>query len=133
MKTKLLIFILCALNSQITLNAQTGPGGIGNSSTNRVWLDASTITQGNGSFVSTWNDKSGNGLTANTSYASSRPIFRTNQLNGFPALDFDGSGDHMKIQNVSGINSQPISWFIVGNFNTTVSMPHGYTPGRYGN
>ncbi len=119
MKTKLpLSTLICALLLQLNAIAQTGPGGIGNSATNRIWLDASTVSQGNGTAISAWADKSGNGLTTTSDYPLTRPIFRTNQLNGFPSIDFDGTNDFLKINNATGINTQAISWFIVGNFNS---------------
>ncbi len=103
------------------IKAQTGPGGIGNSTTNRIWLDASTISSSDGSFISAWTDKSGNGLTTTSDYSSTRPVFHTNQLNGFPSIEFDGTNDFLKISNATGINTQAISWFIVGNFNSLAS------------
>lgn len=111
---KLLILAL-AISPIANLKAQTGPGGIGNSATNRIWLDANTLALANGTACGSWTDRSGNAWTA-TSATTSRPIFRTNQLNGFPSLDFDGSNDYLAMSNVTGIDGQPITWFLVGNF-----------------
>ncbi|MFM6254192.1 MAG: hypothetical protein ACKPEQ_34470, partial [Dolichospermum sp.] len=57
-----------------------------------LWLDAadsSTITL-NGSTVSQWNDKSGNGRNAIQATATNQPAYTANGLNGKPVLTFDG-------------------------------------------
>ena len=64
---------------------QFDPRTLGNMS---LWLDAadaSTITL-NGSGVSQWNDKSGNGRNATQSTAAIQPTYTTNNLNGRPTL-----------------------------------------------
>lgn len=66
------------------------PKGIANLS---VWLDAndsSTITL-NGSTVSEWRDKSGNGRNAVQATAASQPVYSTGQVNGLPALTMDAA------------------------------------------
>ena len=75
---------------QIPLVAQTGPAGVGSSSSNKVWLDASSLTAlANGSMVSTWTDRSGNSWNAYQNSSSRRPTYVTNQLNGYPVIRFD--------------------------------------------
>ncbi|MFM6669887.1 MAG: hypothetical protein ACKPJO_07110 [Dolichospermum sp.] len=62
-----------------------------------LWLDAddaNTITL-NGSTVSQWNDKSGNGRNATQATASNQPTYTTNGLNGKPVLTFDGINDFL--------------------------------------
>ena len=48
------------------LTAQTGPGGVGNTSNNLLWLkaDAGTSTTVDGNRVSSWLDQSGNAMNA---------------------------------------------------------------------
>jgi methionine-rich copper-binding protein CopC len=61
-----------------------------------LWLDASdgsTITL-NGSTVSQWNDKSGNGRNATQGTAAYQPAYT---LNSLPVLTFDGANDYMSI------------------------------------
>jgi hypothetical protein len=61
-----------------------------------LWLDAddaSTITL-NGSTVSQWNDKSGNGFHLTQATAASQPSYLTNQLNGKPVIR-NANGDFM--------------------------------------
>lgn len=62
-----------------------------------LWLDAedaSTITL-NGSTVSQWNDKSGNGRNMSQATASAQPTYSATVLGGKPALTFDGTSDFM--------------------------------------
>ena len=60
-----------------------------------LWLDAadaSTITL-NGSTVSQWSDKSGNGRHVSQATASQQPNWNATGLNNKPILTFDGSND----------------------------------------
>ena len=62
-----------------------------------LWLDAddfSTITL-NGSTVSQWRDKSGNGCHASQGTPVNQPTYTVNGLNGKPALTFDGVNDRL--------------------------------------
>lgn len=62
-----------------------------------AWYDASdatTITL-NGSAVSQWNDKSGNGLHASQSTANNQPSYLTNDRNGLAVVSFDGTNDSL--------------------------------------
>lgn len=62
-----------------------------------LWLDAddsSTITL-NGSTVSQWNDKSGNGRHVSQATAASQPTYTVNGLNGQSVLTFDGINDFL--------------------------------------
>jgi hypothetical protein len=82
--------------------------------TTALWLDAddaSTITL-NGSNVSAWNDKSGNGRHA-TQTGTAQPLYSSTGLNNKPALDFDGADDDLVLSSVSDVNSVSQSWFIV--------------------
>jgi hypothetical protein len=40
-----------------------------------------------------WKDKSGNGYDATQATSANRPTYRTNQVNGKPTINFDGSND----------------------------------------
>jgi hypothetical protein len=56
-----------------------------------LWLDAAdatTITL-NGSTVSQWNDKNGNGRNMTQTTASKQPTYTVSGLNGLPVLSFD--------------------------------------------
>ena len=76
-----------------------GPAGVGSPAMNRIWLladkgvfsDAGTTAAANLSPVQQWNDQSGNGNNALQNTLANRPIFRTGQDNGLPALEFTGN------------------------------------------
>ncbi len=76
----------------------TGPGGVGNQNVNKLWLmanngsfsDNGVTAAVNNATVQQWNDQSGNGNNAIQNTAGNRPIFRTGQDNGLPALQFTG-------------------------------------------
>jgi hypothetical protein len=72
---------------------QTGPAGVGTSSTNVLWLkaDAGTSTSTNGSPVASWNDQSGNNVVLSQSTSAQQPQFVSSFMNGFPALEFDNN------------------------------------------
>jgi hypothetical protein len=66
-------------------------------STTALWLDGSdagTITLNSGN-VSQWNDKSGNGRNFSQAISTQQPAYTANQLNGLPALIFDGTDDFL--------------------------------------
>lgn len=65
--------------------------------TTALWLDAAdagTITL-NGSTVSQWNDKSGNGRNVAQATAVNQPTYQAGGWGTKPALYFDGSGDRL--------------------------------------
>ncbi|HKY61518.1 MAG TPA: PKD domain-containing protein, partial [Gemmatimonadota bacterium] len=77
----------------VSASAEPGPGSI---SGLILWLRADEI-QGlaDGDAVANWPDMSGVGNHATQSTASKRPVYRTNQINGLPAVFFDASNDGM--------------------------------------
>jgi hypothetical protein len=61
-----------------------------------MWLaarDNGVDTPTDGSAVSTWTDRSGNGFHATQSDGTKKPSYETNMINGLPAIQFDGSAD----------------------------------------
>jgi hypothetical protein len=83
-----------------------------------LWLDAddfSTITL-NGSTVSQWRDKSGNGRHASQADVANQPTYTANGLNGKPELTFDGLTQFLNLP-VSGAPTQNSS--LIGVFQTT--------------
>lgn len=76
---------------------QTGPGGVGNNASNRIWLQSDKILSLNDNDpVVTWSDYSGNGNDVTQPNASFRPIYKTNILNGKPVIRFSGSNDRLR-------------------------------------
>jgi|GEM_PF-3266338 len=53
-----------------------------------VYSDAGSTPATNGGTVQQWNDVSGNAIHASQATSGSRPTYRTNQINGLPAVDF---------------------------------------------
>ncbi|PWH85298.1 T9SS type A sorting domain-containing protein [Brumimicrobium oceani] len=94
---KLLSFLLLLL-FPIIIHAQFGPGGVGNSTNNGLWLKADDLTLSNGAPVAAWNDRSGNGNNAGNSLTNEQPVFRTSSaINNRPSVYFDGVLDQMII------------------------------------
>ena len=89
------------------------PGGVSGASTNQLWLDANQLTLSNGSFVSNWIDKSGKGNDAKAQYSYNMPIFKTNMINGLPAIQFNGVDDRLKTGAISALNTNKITSFAV--------------------
>jgi hypothetical protein len=67
--------------------------------TTALWLDAndSASVTLNGSTVSQWSDKSGNGRHATQATAAAQPSYNLTGLNSKPILTFDGSADFLSI------------------------------------
>ena len=93
----LIIFLLLLFNLNIGFS-QIGPGGVGNASSNGLWLKADDITQLNNTPVTTWIDASGNGNDANQISVGLKPsYFVTSSLNGMPIVRLDGADDEMAV------------------------------------
>ena len=90
----------------------TGPGGVGDSSTNRLWLRADDLRYLNdGDPVSTWTDTSGNSFDA-TQTGTARPVLIKDTINGLPAVYFDGVDDYYdRIFNVQDKNMSVFTVF----------------------
>ena len=91
MKANLLFIILITIS--LTSSSQSGPAGVGTSTTNGLWLkvDAGTSTTTDGVGISSWVDQSGNGNTVSQATANQQPLYRTNILNGVAAIQFDNN------------------------------------------
>ena len=112
------------------VQAQTGPGGVGNGAgpglRNILWLDAASLGLSDGDAVGTWSDRSGNSHNATRSIAAQQPRFTTSVLNGRPIVRFDGSDDEMNLNTAIGTNSDGIvnrdySFIFVGARRTAAS------------
>lgn len=79
----------------------------------QLWLRADSLALNDGDAVSTWTDESGNGNNA-TGSGSTRPLYKTNIVNGRPVVRGDGVDDYLTLASnlTIGINT---TWFIVGN------------------
>lgn len=106
---------LALMMACISIQGQTGPGGVDNSANNVLWLkaDAGTNTTTNGAAVSSWADQSGNGNSVSQSTANQQPLYQTNVINGFPTILFDNTtntndyfsgADSPTLDNTSGVS-----------------------------
>ena len=99
MKKQLNYLFLIALSFFYNpLFAQTGPGGVGQSTSNGLWLKADALNIANGMGVSQWLDSSGNSNDANQTEQVARPLFNSvSTFNNYPSLSFDGLNDWLVV------------------------------------
>jgi hypothetical protein len=111
----------------IFLFSQSGPGGVGNSSNNGLWLKADDITLSDGTPVVNWNDRSGNNNHATNSDLAEQPVFRSSSaINGRPSVYFDGNIDQMVIADDEILDgSVGITYFTVIRPDNVDSQPRG--------
>ena len=110
---------LITISSSYRKSVPWTPAALGSSLA--LWLDAadaSTITL-NGSTVSQWNDKSGNGRNATQATAANQPTYIANSINGKSALDWDGVNDSMA---VSGAISTTLHSVMSGDDTHSIAM-----------
>lgn len=132
---KIYLYIILIFSFPTTLLvAQIGPGGVGNSSSNILWLsgdgnfftDAGVTTAVNGQQVQRWDDRSGNNNHANQTILANKPIYQSNVSNGVGGLKFTGDmfidGPNLGLNSTDGY-----SYFIV--FEDTASVAGGMNDG----
>jgi hypothetical protein len=111
MKAKLTIVLLIFSTTGFL---QTGPAGIGNATSNVLWLkaDGSVSTTTGGDPVEAWYDDSGNGNSVFQTTLNLQPLFQDNIINGFPAIQFDNNNatndklvgaDYANLDNTNGL------------------------------
>lgn len=78
----------------LSILAQTGPGGVGNTTDNALWLKANVGTTGNTNStpINNWFDQSGNGNDVWQTNPDQQPLFIENFMNGYPSILFDNNG-----------------------------------------
>lgn len=107
----------------------TGPGGIASTDGTSelvLWLDVNTISQGTGTNLSSWSDRSGYGNNA-LSPGGSEPVFNTTQINGFPAVAFTASNsDYLAVTDDASLDASTISLFAVGNATSSSDSYGGF-------
>jgi len=112
--------VFIALTAQ--LGAQTGPGGVGNSTTNPYWIDVHSSAGSNGVAVSTLPDFSGNGSDANQPTVSLQPTYLTNAFNGVSGVDFDGSNSIKSGANAALNGNQYLDYYMFGKVTNTATL-----------
>ena len=91
-------FLLCSFTlSGGALSAQNGPGGVGTSANNKLWLDANRGVSLTGASVTSWADQSGSANNAAPAVAAARPVLTGNTVNGYPSITFDGLDDELRV------------------------------------
>jgi len=120
-------FGICATDPTAQVQGFTGPGGVGDEVSNRLWLKADTgvlnsggSSAGDAESVQQWIDQSGNTNDVTQAVSASQPVFDSNGLNAYPALNFDGNQAFMTLnsENISA----PVDIFTVHDF--AVSQDH---------
>jgi hypothetical protein len=98
-----------------SVGAQTGPGGVGSSATNVLWLRADAGVTHSSGAVSQWNDQSGNANHAALpgTIPTATPAYVTASVNGYPSLDFDGIDDQLWVNDHGSIDLTAWHFFIV--------------------
>ncbi len=99
MKNIYALFLILFFAGFGLVNAQTGPGGIGNKDgsngqpENVLWLRADDLSLSGGTSVSAWPDSSGNGndLRSSDNTNIGDPVFTLNQVNSLPVVTFSHS------------------------------------------
>ncbi|EPR71933.1 hypothetical protein ADIWIN_3131 [Winogradskyella psychrotolerans RS-3] len=117
MNTKAKIYTALSLLVSTYSFSQTGPGGV--TTDNEIWLkaenstytDAGVTPASNNSSIQQWTDASGNGNNALQSNGSYQPKLKTNALNGYSALNFDGNDDRILATGIG--HSDQVSLFVV--------------------
>jgi hypothetical protein len=83
------------------------------------WYSAdSGITKDGSNLVSQWNDRSGNARNVTQATAGNKPVYTTNQVNGLPAVIFDGSNDFLSLNASIFTNTSNITFFAVAKITT---------------
>ena len=120
-------FGMCVTDPSAPVTGFTGPGGVGDSVTNTLWLRADTgvlngldIEASNTEEIKTWNDFSGNknNLVQNT--LSMRPLLNSAGINSSPAIVFDGFNDRY-FKQLEAL-SAPLMLFAVSSFSSNVNQ-----------
>jgi hypothetical protein len=77
--------------------AQNGPGGVGNQSSNVLWLQPSSLIGLNtGDDVLNWSDQSGNNNDVSQPNAAYSPSYVAAAVNGLASLRFDKSNARIR-------------------------------------
>ena len=113
-----------------------GPAGIGDQSSNVLWLraDYGTSTTQNEEAVEEWLDFSGNNNHAFQTNISKRPDFIESSINGLPAIRFGGTNINLVVANHSSLDdTDGITLFVVGQPENIDTQPRGLLSKRVSN
>jgi hypothetical protein len=101
------------------------------------WHKADALSLNNNDPVASWPDSSGNGWTKTQATSGNRPLYKTNQRNGKPSVDFDGLNDYLSGNVNHNIGTGQFTWTFVFQYQTTSNdnqciLANGnYSPGIF--
>lgn len=129
--------IICVVSIPVTTIAQvySGPGGTPN---NPVWMDASTVTAANNAIVTSWADRSSNGIVfstpASTPAAPTKgPTYVANAINTKPAFSFDGTLQYFESPYAAALSPTTMTLVIVSATTNTTTNYKSVITSRNGN
>ncbi|MFZ1807116.1 MAG: T9SS type A sorting domain-containing protein [Cyclobacteriaceae bacterium] len=97
----------------------TGPAGIGatDGTTSLVlWLDATRLSGANDATITSWTDQSGYNYNFTVGNGA---VFKTNAVNGYSVLDFNGTSHYFQRAYTAAINPANLSVFSANNVTST--------------
>ncbi|PKN79410.1 MAG: hypothetical protein CVU48_05325 [Candidatus Cloacimonetes bacterium HGW-Cloacimonetes-1] len=112
----LALFILVVASSLFA----AGPANISNGL--QMWLDADALGWADGTSVSNWPDQSGNNKNAVQDTTNFKPTYRTNIVNGKPAIVFDGT-DYLAFDGNIAVNT---NYTIIAVVKRTANSPGSF-------
>lgn len=92
-------------NTSVNVSVAVAPGGMGNNLA--LWVKANSLSQTNGSLVSTWTNSAGGNSPAQPVILN-QPIFyntSTDYINYYPVVSFNGINQEMQSPSFSGTNT----------------------------
>jgi len=108
-----LVFVLVLFVGKLVF-AQTGPGGVGNSTSNVLWLESDSIPSlSDGDDITTWTDGSGNANDVTQPNASFKPIYKTGIVNGFPVVRFNRTNGRIRKTGFTNFPTTSVTEFFV--------------------
>ena len=133
---KYLLAITLLLNTFL-IYSQNGPGGVGSSTDNELWLIAENncytdagITEGiNNSDIQQWNDISDIPHHAVQTTNNRKPVLKTNNANSYATLHFE-NGDRI-LSTLSTPTTGELTFFVVARFDEFIESNSGVIQGSY--
>lgn len=106
---KKLIYLFSAILLVSNNYAQTGPGGVGSSANNVIWLDAENLTYSTFPNISSWPDQSGNGNNFTQATGSLQPY----KVNYGSSQSLRFRGDYIVNTGIGALNTNTITQYYV--------------------
>ncbi len=101
--------------------AQTGPGGVGDTSGTgslSLWLDANQGISEISNDLTQWDDQSGYANHATPPTTTNRPTYNATGTNGYPIITFDGTNHYLTAVDAASLDLTTWSIIVVGIINT---------------